>query len=481
MELDNNNTKETNGTTPRKKENGLVIRPVSPEASGEGLPYAPPKDWPKKGDIWSWKVGRRVAITGHFLDRYLYPPNRLYKLDQSAGKKRGLASKLSVERFIKTVCPDADISAFFASFSWKVPAKKHSLTNVARNFIVPFPEEIAEVSVSDPQSNGLTCKAGNKKCGSLSTEAESVSLVPSPCDLCCSEPQFCRDCCCILCSKTIDLKFGGYSYIKCEAMVDGCICQHVAHLNCALRSYMAGTVGGNIGLDAEYYCRRCDAKTCLVPHARMLLKTCESLDSRDDIEKILNIGVCILRGSWKTDARELLHRIESALTKLKCGTSLEDIWKVDESDSAISKGVLHDGIVELDGNGSLDSKQSSVAVLSISSDYHGEYLKIEYEIDQVLQDLRKAQEFEYKIAEERLYAQKSYLRNLYQQLDKERSELQRQQTGTEALAALNTVLNRVDQIKQEVMKLKEMEEVANGFGRAPKGILKGHFGLEIED
>ena len=100
-------------------------------------------------------------------------------------------------------------------------------------------------------------------------------------------------------------------------MVDGCICGHIAHLNCALRSYMAGTVGGSIGLDAEYYCRRCDAKTSLVPHVTGLLKTCESIDSRDDIEKILNIGVCILRGSQKTNARGLLNRIESAITKVK--------------------------------------------------------------------------------------------------------------------------------------------------------------------
>ncbi|XWS39298.1 hypothetical protein CRYUN_Cryun18bG0039300 [Craigia yunnanensis] len=125
MELDN--TKEANGSTPRKRENGLHLRPVSPEASGVGLPYAP-VDWPKRGDVWTWKVGRRVAITGHFLDRYLYPPKRLHKLENS-GKKRGLASKLSVERYVKTAFPGADNNAFFASFSWKVPEKKHSLTN----------------------------------------------------------------------------------------------------------------------------------------------------------------------------------------------------------------------------------------------------------------------------------------------------------------------------------------------------------------
>jgi hypothetical protein len=38
----------------------------------------------------------------------------------------------------------------------------------------------------------------------------------------------------------------------------------------------------------------------------------------------------------------------------------------------------------------------------------------------------------------------------------------------------------VDQIKREVTKLKDMEEVANGFGRTSKDILKEHFGLEVE-
>ena len=125
MELDN--TKETNGSTPRKRENGLHLSPVSPDASGIGLPYAP-VDWPEKGDLWTWKVGRRIAITGHFLDRYLYPPKHLHKPENS-GKKRAFASKLSLERYVKTGFPGADINAFFASFSWKIPAKKHLFTN----------------------------------------------------------------------------------------------------------------------------------------------------------------------------------------------------------------------------------------------------------------------------------------------------------------------------------------------------------------
>lgn len=115
---------ESNGGTHRVRENGVTLRSVSVDESGVGLPYAP-ENWPSPGDNWRWKVGKRVAITGHYLDRYLYPPKRL----RGGGASRrggGFASKLAVERYIKTAFPDRDIDAFFASFSWKIPAKKSS-------------------------------------------------------------------------------------------------------------------------------------------------------------------------------------------------------------------------------------------------------------------------------------------------------------------------------------------------------------------
>lgn len=164
----------------------------------------------------------------------------------------------------------------------------------------------------------MGCKARNKMCNSLVVQAEISSLTAMPCDICCYEPRFCRDCCCILCSKTVNLKYGGYSYIKCEAMVgENYICGHIAHLKCALRCYMAGTVGGSIGLDAEYCCRRCDAKTDLVPLVIRLVKICESVDTLVDVEEILNLSVCILRGSERTIAKEWLSRIELAIRKVK--------------------------------------------------------------------------------------------------------------------------------------------------------------------
>lgn len=135
------------------------------------------------------------------------------------------------------------------------------------------------------------------------------------CDICCSEPGFCVYCSCIICCRTITTAYGGYSFIKCEAAVEeGVICGHVAHIECALDSYLAGTVGS---FDAEYYCRRCDARTNLLPHVMKLLQTCESIDSRADIEKILKVGARILRGMRDTSAKMLLRQINFALAKVR--------------------------------------------------------------------------------------------------------------------------------------------------------------------
>ncbi|CAB4292062.1 unnamed protein product [Prunus armeniaca] len=471
---------ESDGSTPRPKENGCSLKPVSPDESGEGLPYAP-VNWPNPGDTWRWKVGKRVSGAGHYLDRYLYLPKSLRNAGLTTRKKYGFASKLAVERYIQTAFPGANINEFFASFSWRIPAQKSSLANgTARLKHVPC---IPPSEESDSQSDTVCCKAGNKMCNSLLEQSENPPLAVMECDICCTEPKFCRDCCCILCCKTINSSYGGYDYIRCEAMMDeSCICGHAAHIDCALRCYMAGTVGGSIGLDSEYYCRRCDARTDLVSHVTRILHTCESLDSRDDIEKILNLGVCILRGSQKTSANELLKRIEVVIAKLKCGTCLEDIWKEEDNISAVSMDVSHQGNTALEVTACPEpiGVRTSSEVMSTSFRYRTESQKLEVEIDQVLQALRKSQESEFRMAEDSLHAQKNYLCNLYQQLEKEKSDLVRC-TSPDPDALLSTVLSRVKQIKGEVKKLKDMEEVANGFGKTSRAILKEHFSLEIEE
>ncbi|KAH0634115.1 hypothetical protein KY290_038482 [Solanum tuberosum] len=452
---------ECNGDTPSTNKNGLHLYPVSANDSGEGLPYAP-ADWPNPGDKWAWKVGKRIASAGYFLDRYLYLPNRL------RGKRSVFASRLSVEQYVRSEFPSTDINEFFASFSWKIPSKL-----LKGDWYAEFTSSGMK---SDSHSGTISCKAGNSLCTSASAsliEAGNPSPETMFCDICCSEPGFCRDCCCILCCKTISSAYGGYSYIRCGATADdGYICGHIAHIDCALRAYMAGTVGGSIGLDAEYCCRRCDSRTELVSHVMKLLKICGSIDSRDDIEKILNVGFCILRGSRKTNAKQLLRHIKSAMAKLQKGACIGDVFKEVEFMDA-NGGTPHHGE-------SILRERSSPPKMTSNFDHRVESLKLEDEIDQTLQALRKSQNFEYRLAEERLLVQKNYIMNLYEQLDKERSDLSSHTTMVETDTLVDAVLQRVDQIKREVLKLKDMKQVQNGFGSTSKTILKDYFGLEAE-
>lgn len=115
---------------------------------------------------------------------------------------------------------------------------------------------------------------------------------------------------------------------------------------------------------------------------------------------------------------------------------------------------------------------------SCSSQIH--YQQLETEVNQVLRSMRKAQDSEYKMAEERLHAQKKYLHNLYEQLEHEISDLRKQGLSNNSSKLVNSVSKRKDQIKREQEKLSEMKEVAKGFGRTSKGILREHFGLELE-
>nr|KJB28319.1 hypothetical protein B456_005G043500 [Gossypium raimondii]KJB28323.1 hypothetical protein B456_005G043500 [Gossypium raimondii] len=72
-----------NGFPPVIKENDFPTPPVPPCTSGEGLPYAP-IDWPNPGDVWSWRVGRRVNNAGFYSDRFInVPKNRIGGLELS--------------------------------------------------------------------------------------------------------------------------------------------------------------------------------------------------------------------------------------------------------------------------------------------------------------------------------------------------------------------------------------------------------------
>ncbi|KAF3322863.1 RNA polymerase II C-terminal domain phosphatase-like 1 isoform X3 [Carex littledalei] len=113
---ENNDSKDINLSQYGGDGSNLALVPVSASSSGKGLPYAP-ENWPKKGDVWTWRVGQRVARSGHYLDRYLYPP------EQYTTGRLVLSSRSSVEEFVKKEFPGADVTSFFDSFSWKIPCK----------------------------------------------------------------------------------------------------------------------------------------------------------------------------------------------------------------------------------------------------------------------------------------------------------------------------------------------------------------------
>ncbi|XP_021897096.1 uncharacterized protein LOC110814074 isoform X4 [Carica papaya] len=122
------------------------LPPVPPGSGGDGLPYAP-VDWPNPGDIWSWRVGKRISSSGFFQDRFLILPKGL----QKANYPRQFASKPSLLRYIQTEFPIADIDAFFESFSWKVPALLQPVTKEVAS--LPPEGETQEVKVKGEVQN----------------------------------------------------------------------------------------------------------------------------------------------------------------------------------------------------------------------------------------------------------------------------------------------------------------------------------------
>lgn len=109
-----------------KKENGgdrsstdlNQLPAIPPVSNGQGLPFAP-VDFPSQGDVWKWRVGRRVTATGFHKDRFLILPERLKKMKNAP---KSFASKNTLSRYLETSFPEMDVNAFFASFSWNIPA-----------------------------------------------------------------------------------------------------------------------------------------------------------------------------------------------------------------------------------------------------------------------------------------------------------------------------------------------------------------------
>ncbi|CAN6890793.1 unnamed protein product [Brassica oleracea var. botrytis] len=125
-------------------------------STGQGLPYAP-VDWPSPGDVWTWRVGRRVTATGFHQDRFLILPQRL----QQKNVPKSFASKPTLARYIQTNFPGMDADAFFASFSWKIPALFQPANKVDAASL--FEETPKEVQTEATAPNDENAKEGNSR------------------------------------------------------------------------------------------------------------------------------------------------------------------------------------------------------------------------------------------------------------------------------------------------------------------------------
>lgn len=93
--------------------------PVSLGGRGEGWPYAP-QGWPHADDKWGWRVGKRSAPNGLWIDRYITLPKSLAK----GRKVVEFASRKGLTEFLKLNFPHMNADSIFNAFDWKVPAVK---------------------------------------------------------------------------------------------------------------------------------------------------------------------------------------------------------------------------------------------------------------------------------------------------------------------------------------------------------------------
>ena len=95
--------------------------PVPASGSGKGLPY-PAEDWPGGYlGLEGWK--KSLKKSGLHQDRHLIAPD---SLQERPGRQLWFGSKLSVERYIRSKFPNANINPFFASFTWDIAVQATS-------------------------------------------------------------------------------------------------------------------------------------------------------------------------------------------------------------------------------------------------------------------------------------------------------------------------------------------------------------------
>ncbi|XP_074325946.1 uncharacterized protein LOC141663989 isoform X2 [Apium graveolens] len=117
------------------------------EKSGVGLPYAP-ENWPNPGDVWTWKLGKRISTGGFYRDRCVFLPPRLHQ----KGKKKYFDSKNSLITYLQSEFPETDVDAFFQTFTWKVPARFNNFREEVQ--VTPHPRKVHPRSKSE--RNGET-------------------------------------------------------------------------------------------------------------------------------------------------------------------------------------------------------------------------------------------------------------------------------------------------------------------------------------
>jgi hypothetical protein len=84
-----------------------TISAVGPKACGKGPPYAPPG--------WKWAVGVRAkTLNGGLVwsDTYWWPP----------GSTSYLASKKTIEQWLKEHLPKVDLTDLWRTYRWHIPA-----------------------------------------------------------------------------------------------------------------------------------------------------------------------------------------------------------------------------------------------------------------------------------------------------------------------------------------------------------------------
>ncbi|KAF6139994.1 hypothetical protein GIB67_020385 [Kingdonia uniflora] len=453
--------------------NGLLLMPVSAQAKGEGLPYAP-VDFPHPGDKWRWRVGKRKKASGFMRDRYLYPPDRL----QNSTSKRYFRSRVDVVDYLKELkCPDTYTDEFFASFIWHIPSDEHHWEKVT----VFNLDVILGSTICSRKGKALNiglnyesavCKVGNNMCSLPLEKLSNYSQNGVNCVESCSGANFCHDCCCIYCKKTITWAYGGYDFVRCEAKVsDNYICGHGAHVKCASHFF-----------DMEYHCTNCDQRTDLTLHVTRLLKICKILDSRKVIDTMLKVGAFLLDGSARETAKKLLNGVKSALTKLKDGLDLEDIWDDEDTVLMVFAGATSEALkLEKEIPNILQKlKKSQEEYIAAQRRLHTQENSYVVGLCQQLQNLKELQELNYRAAEENLHSKRDSLVGLYEQLDAERSKLLKGTSVTlssDVDVLLTSISNRVNEIKQLVISLKAAEKLYESISKEPSRYSYGYDGI----